>query len=1179
MGSNNVWFPCLMRKKSLSLSWQAILLLAALVSVAVGLKALLVGLGGTLSVPQIWDLSLSGSLALILMGSAMSALLLGHEYAARSGGLVAVLFGVGSLFGELYLLVFTEPSHAPSSYWLSPFSAILLILIGGCCARGLKTDSEKWWLLTGWFATAFGSAALIGHLSVSDSDLPLASMASQASKTMSVFAVCLGLLCLKISKHAYGRRVVLPGSTIVIAAVGISATLLLVYVASVDRYGEQRSAGEELLTNLALTIEQSTAHRTTTLQRMADRWAFLGNTVQDSFYLREAEQLVDERPALRGFLFINPDRTSNWRYAVSPTLLLWMEDQLVSADVLGWIRSLREGDDERSWYFPDVKRPDRAIIGVRPSDDQDVVLLSVIDLHILLNKEVRKDTGDFDVAIFREGRPVTAIGSDSEPAADEDQQEMASHKAVLPGEGGILGLKAYSNAFPVKGEFYTFLPVGILLFGLALTYQLMISRAFTGVRTAQAKQLHVSEQRFRSLFDQNPEAVLCFDAAGCLLFLNPASRLKMDLESVNTDDAHFHEVFNSETVPVEQLSAVYDAYDHARAGNVKTDFVLSLRKSDGNIRKFDASFLPVLLAGEVGGVFCVARDITERLWVEERQRIMERSLEASSNAVIITDARLPGYPVMYVNPAFMRITGFSGEEVRDQTLDFLIGTDTSQEDVEAIKAAVFAEKSTTMTIRSYRKDGTPFWNQLFVSPVRDEAGAVTHFIAVMNDISEQKEHDQQLAYQATHDVLTGLGNRSLFNDRLAHDFELAKRNDRLMAVLFIDLDDFKPINDALGHKTGDKLLISVAERLSGIIRGSDTLARFGGDEFVLLLPELASPNEAEQIAQRVLEEVARPHVVDSHELHISASVGISIISEELNKPEKLLQQADMAMYKAKQQGRDAYELYSCDLDQHLSKRVSLRNDLQDALNRNQLFLQYQPLVSAERKVVGIEALVRWHHPEKGNISPAEFIPLAEETGQIIQIGRWVLQQACADTKCLVQQGLLSGRVAVNLSPMQFHRPNFLTSLRQVLEESELPSRHLELELTEGILMKDSDGAIDILNALNGMGVSTAIDDFGTGFSSFSYLRELPVQKVKVDKSFVDGIADSERDASVCKGIIGLARELYLTVVAEGVENRTQFEYLKANGCEVFQGYYFARPMAFDELVSWVGRKDSTPMQV
>jgi len=642
----------------------------------------------------------------------------------------------------------------------------------------------------------------------------------------------------------------------------------------------------------------------------------------------------------------------------------------------------------------------------------------------------------------------------------------------------------------------------------------------------------------------------------------------MDLVSETSENVHFHHLFSSETVPVDQLRAVYDAYEYARAGNVKTDFVLNMRAADGDTRSFEASFLPVMVAGQLNGVFCVARDITERLRVRERQRIMERSLEASENAIIITDARLPGYPVIYVNPAFSRMTGFSSEEIRNQTLDVMIGHDTAPEDIEAIKSAVSAEKSAGMTIRSYRKDGTPFWNQLFVSPVRDERDLVTHFIGVMNDISEKREYDQQLAYQATHDVLTGLGNRSLFNDRLAHDFELAKRNSRLMAVLFIDLDDFKPINDALGHKTGDKLLVSVAERLSGITRGSDTLARFGGDEFVLLLPELAAAQEAEEIAQRILEEVARPHLINSHELHISASVGISIISESLLQPEKLIQQADMAMYKAKQQGRDAYELYSCDLDEHLSKRVNLRNDLQDAINRDQLFLEYQPLVDTDGHLCGFEALVRWHHPEKGRISPAEFIPVAEETGQIIQIGRWVLQQACKDAKRLMNEGLLQGRMAVNLSPMQFHRPNFLASLRQVLDEEDLPASYLELELTEGILMRDTEGAIDILNALTGMGVSTAIDDFGTGFSSFSYLRELPVRKVKIDKSFVDDIADCAKDASVCKGIIGLARELELSVVAEGVENQSQFDYLRGNGCEVFQGYFFARPMPFEKLVPW-----------
>ncbi|XKG90321.1 EAL domain-containing protein [Vreelandella venusta] len=705
----------------------------------------------------------------------------------------------------------------------------------------------------------------------------------------------------------------------------------------------------------------------------------------------------------------------------------------------------------------------------------------------------------------------------------------------------------------------------------------MIGRSLGEISRRQARELKVSEQRFRSLYDHHPDAVFSFDRNGFYQSMNPATEHIVGIREEEAVGVSFRELFNSETVPGADLQTVYRAYEEANRGYPRTDFQMTFRPKGKVERIFDVTFLPIVVDGEIDGVFGLAKDVSERMKIEEKQRIMERSLEASSNAIVITDARLPGYPVVYVNPAFSQITGYIWDEIYGKALGMLTGEGTDEGDIQTIRTAVAEEKSATLTLRSYRKDGAPFWNQLFLSPVSDDSGSVTHFIAVMNDISEKKEQDQKLAYQATHDVLTGLGNRSLFNDRLSHDFELAKRQSCLMAVLFIDLDEFKPINDTLGHKVGDKLLISVAERLSSVVRPSDTLVRFGGDEFVLLLPDLQSQEDAVDVAERVLEEIARPHQVGNNELHISASIGIATISEQLEHSEKLLQQADMAMYKAKQQGRNTYEVFSCDLDSKLSRRVELRNDLQEAIKKDQLHLNYQPLVNAGGGFIGIEALVRWRHPQKGNISPADFIPIAEETGQITQLGHWVTKRACLDALSLVNQGLLPGRVAVNLSPMQFHRPNFLATLRQILEETGLPPEHLELELTEGILMRDIEGAIDTLNALSGMGVSTAIDDFGTGFSSFSYLRELPVDKIKIDKSFVDNVITNEKDSAVCKGVIAMARELDLKMIAEGVETKEQYHYLVDSGCTGFQGYYFAKPMVLDDLIKWLEGCIKRPM--
>ncbi|UDM05993.1 EAL domain-containing protein [Halomonas sp. NyZ770] len=437
---------------------------------------------------------------------------------------------------------------------------------------------------------------------------------------------------------------------------------------------------------------------------------------------------------------------------------------------------------------------------------------------------------------------------------------------------------------------------------------------------------------------------------------------------------------------------------------------------------------------------------------------------------------------------------------------------------------------------------------------------------------ERHNHQQTLLFHATHDALTGLGNRALFEDRLRHDVALAQRHQQQLAVLFIDLDDFKPINDTLGHAVGDKVLIHVAKRLEAMIRPSDTLCRLGGDEFVLLLPDLVNARDAEEVAERLLVELAKPYRIERHELYLSASIGVALSDETLEQPAALLQQADMAMYKAKQQGRNTQQTFTHDINHKLTQRVTLRNELQEAMAQEQFELHYQPLLTRDGKVHGFEALVRWNHPVKGAISPGLFIPIAEETGQIIGLSAWVMERAARDF-CLLRP-LLDGqpRVAINLSPLQFHRPSFLNTLRQTLTETGLPPGALELELTEGILMNDTEAAIETLNALRELGVSIAIDDFGTGFSSLSYLRHLPIDKIKIDRSFIMNIDHHRKDAAVVQGIIALAHHLDLTVVAEGIETDAQQQQLLLLGCDVLQGYLLARPMPFDTLKSWLAER-------
>ncbi|TVT31803.1 EAL domain-containing protein [Marinobacter vinifirmus] len=791
--------------------------------------------------------------------------------------------------------------------------------------------------------------------------------------------------------------------------------------------------------------------------------------------------------------------------------------------------------------------------------------LAVFDVSALLSLDSSVNYHDFEIRIEGVDSPVLQTAMVNHHA----EFEVFEYLPVSIPNGPEVVLSATAGPASVL-TLRGMLPPALFGFGVLMSYLLVMGRSLLSVQKDQAREIVTAEQRFRSLFTQSPDAVFAFDREGVYQAVNPAAQELVGFTEKDIGVTCYRDVLTSDAISEGDFAVFDTAFRNAVAGHPQ-GFEVSFKNASGEIRLFDVAFVPTVVDGEVVGVFALTKDVTERHEAQEAQRILQRSLESSDNAVVVVDVRSQDLPVVFANPAFSEMTGYTREEVIGSPVKQLTGPETEEADMEQIREAVRAGQPATVILKSYRRDETPFWNHVSLAPVKNDKQQITHFTAIMTDISEKKEQENRLAYQATHDVLTGLGNRSLFEDRLEHDFALARRNSQQLAVLFIDLDEFKPINDTLGHKVGDGLLISIARRLDKVTRPEDTLARFGGDEFVLLLPDLTSPAQAEEVANRILDEIADPHQVGSHELYISASIGISLLDEHLDSPEKLIQQADMAMYKAKQQGRDTCEVYSEDLDTKLSKRVALRNELQEAIKTGQLFLNYQPQVDRDGQLCGLEALVRWKHPKKGLIAPADFIPVAEETGQIAHLGKWVTTQACKDARRLLEMGLLKGRMAVNLSPLQFHRPGFLTVLRSILEDTGLAPEHLELELTEGILMKDSEGAIDILNALNGMGVATAIDDFGTGFSSFSYLKDLPVDNIKIDRSFVDNVTTNEKDAAVCKGVITLAREMGLNVVAEGVETQEQFCYLKSHGCESFQGYYFARPMLFEDLVQWIGK--------
>jgi diguanylate cyclase (GGDEF)-like protein/PAS domain S-box-containing protein len=461
------------------------------------------------------------------------------------------------------------------------------------------------------------------------------------------------------------------------------------------------------------------------------------------------------------------------------------------------------------------------------------------------------------------------------------------------------------------------------------------------------------------------------------------------------------------------------------------------------------------------------------------------------------------------------------------------------------------------------------WVSSVYRPHRDEHGAVIGVIGLVRDITERKTAEQQIEYQAYHDALTGLANRRLFQEHLSLALALAQRRQKFVAVLFLDLDHFKVVNDSLGHSVGDELLRHVTRRLKDCVRDGDTVARVGGDEFTIVIQELSSRDEAEVVAAKVLRAVAEPLEVNGHQLYVTTSIGITVFPEDGEDAEAMLKNADTAMYQAKARGRNTYQVATRELSRSTQERMSLENSLHVALERGELELLYQPQIDVETMtMVGMEALLRWNHPERGVILPEHFIGMAEDRGLILPIGEWVIREACHEARRFQKRGFPFLRVAVNISPRQFRDPTLLTTVQSAIEQSGIDPRTLELEITENVAMEDADLTMSTLAQFRSSGVTIAIDDFGTGHSSLSYLKRFPIDALKIDKAFVADLPDKFEDAAIVSSVIQLANGLGLRVVAEGVETREQLEFLRENGCREVQGFYFSYPVKPDEIENY-----------
>jgi len=620
------------------------------------------------------------------------------------------------------------------------------------------------------------------------------------------------------------------------------------------------------------------------------------------------------------------------------------------------------------------------------------------------------------------------------------------------------------------------------------------------------------------------------------------------LEAIHTDD---HPVARK-------------AFDECLVDRSPYSFEHRIIRPDGSIRyvhqqgeaSFDLNNQPRHLWGSV-------LDVTDQKNAEVRLKLASKVVENTAEAILITDAKAR---IIDVNTAFTRMTGYTKEDVLGKNPNVMKSDRQNEAFYENMWSSIKESGWWAGEIWDHRKNGEEFPKWLSISAVNNDKGEVANYVAIFTDISRAKEAEAQLRQLAHYDTLTGLPNRVLFYDRLQNEIDRARRYNRIMAVMFVDLDRFKHVNDTLGHGAGDSLLKSVGERLVECTRKPDTVARLGGDEFTIILTDVPETGYVEAISKRVVAELSKAIPIQANEVFVSASIGIALYPNDGEDSETLMKCADTAMYYAKDKGKNTYQFFNSEMNGLASARLKMEVGLRRALERNELSLCYQPKMDlANGRVVGSEALLRWNNPDIGSVSPSSFIPVAEETGLIIPIGRYVLSEVCKQAKQWADLGMASVPVSVNLSAREFKDQSLVHDIRAILDDTELDPSMLEIEVTETLVMDDLPTSISVMQNLKDMGLHLSVDDFGTGYSSLSYLKRLPVDTLKIDRSFVVDVTDNTDDRAIVSAIISMARNLNLRVVAEGVETRDQLRFLHQEGCHQAQGYIISRPISSDRM--------------
>ncbi len=685
-------------------------------------------------------------------------------------------------------------------------------------------------------------------------------------------------------------------------------------------------------------------------------------------------------------------------------------------------------------------------------------------------------------------------------------------------------------------------------------------------------ELRASEARFRALFDNAGTGVVLSSPAGIFVHCNPAFCAMLgysdaELQSLSyLDITHPDDIARHTELRTAMMAGALDNY------NLTKRYIAR----DGRIiwARLTVTAVKDPTGGDIRYTVAVVEDVTERKRLEDHMRLAATVFENTGEGLFITDDH---HRIIHVNPAFTDLTGFQVEDVLGKTPRVLSSGRHSPDFYDHMAEVLAKTGKWQGEIWNRRKTGEMFAEWLNIAAVRDEQDQLTNYVAVFSDITSRKQDEESLSYQANHDPLTRLPNRTLFQERLSRALTRANRAQSKVALLFIDLDYFKQVNDTLGHLAGDILLQQVAERLTSCVRQGDTVARLAGDEFTVILEDIAEAHDDAVVAHKILTALASPFDLQGREGHISSSIGVALYPEDAGDPQTLVKLADAAMYRAKHQGRNACRFHSETINAQAFERLALENALRHAVERREFVLHYQPIFDRRSgKVVAVEALLRWQHPEIGLVMPNQFLPLAEETGLILPIGQMVLDAACLQAKAWIDQGHSRLRVGVNLSNRQFRAPDLLETVAAALERASLPPGILELDVPESCVTDKTQDASGMFARFKALGVDISIDDFGSGYSSFAFLRRLPATALKIDQDFVRNVVAEAEDGEIITAIVAVAHGLHMNVIAPGIETEDQVAALAKFECDMVQGFLFAHPMPAPEMTEFLRQGQCAP---